>query len=129
MSRWVVNQWDRSLAIALVIAGAVMLIVGWFGVTSQKLPAGQIPYVVSGAIGALFVLGVAATLWVSADLSDEWRKLDELARLLGDEEGRELSEAEPSEAEPSDEGARLDAAPADAGRDRTGRRRRALVAE
>lgn len=119
MSRWVVNQWDRALAIALVIAGAVMLIVGWFGVTSQKLPAGQIPYVVSGAIGALFVLGVAATLWVSADLSDEWRKLDELARLLGDEEGRESSEEAPT----------IDEAPVDAGRNGSGRRRRTLVAE
>jgi hypothetical protein len=32
----------------------------------------------------LFLLGVGATVWISADLRDEWRKLDELADLLSD---------------------------------------------
>ncbi|HMC79090.1 MAG TPA: hypothetical protein VKO35_00895, partial [Acidimicrobiia bacterium] len=32
--------------------------------------------------GGLFLLGVGATLWHSADLRDEWRKLDRLEEKL-----------------------------------------------
>jgi hypothetical protein len=38
----------------------------------------QLPYVVSGGMVGLFLLGLGAMLWLSADLRDEWRKLDRL---------------------------------------------------
>lgn len=75
-------QWDRSAAVALTVVGVIVLIVGYFGVRHEAYSAGQIPYVVSGGIGALFLLGLAVTLWVSADLHDEWRKLDRLEDQL-----------------------------------------------
>jgi hypothetical protein len=36
------------------------------------------PYIASGGLGGIFLLGLGSTLWLSADLRDEWRKLDEL---------------------------------------------------
>jgi hypothetical protein len=36
---------------------------------------------VSGGITGILLMGAAATLWLSADMRDEWRKLDELAEL------------------------------------------------
>ncbi|MGH9137977.1 MAG: hypothetical protein ACRD0G_13175, partial [Acidimicrobiales bacterium] len=68
--------WDRSLAAGAAVVGAVFIVLGWVGVHDKVYVAQQIPYIVSGGLGGLFLLGVAATLWISADLRDEWRKLD-----------------------------------------------------
>jgi hypothetical protein len=75
-------QWDRAGAVLGVVIGAVMLIVGWVGVSGSGLPAGQIPYVISCGVGGLFILGVAAVLWLSADLRDEWHKLDRIENAI-----------------------------------------------
>ena len=76
------SQWDRVAAMAAVAIGVVALLLAWIGVSGQGLPAEQIPYLVSGAILAIFAVGIAATLWLSADLRDEWRKLDEIQETL-----------------------------------------------
>jgi uncharacterized SAM-binding protein YcdF (DUF218 family) len=78
--RWVRTQWDRAAAIVLVIAGLISLIFGWVGVSGATLPTEQIPYLSSNGLLGIFALGVAATLWLSADLRDEWRKLDDIHR-------------------------------------------------
>ena len=75
---WVSNQRDRAAAIMLAAAGAIAIILGWLGVSRSVLTTQQIPYLASGAVGGIFLLGVAATLWLSADLRDEWRKLDDI---------------------------------------------------
>lgn len=74
------TQWDRVAAWVAVTLGAVMLVLGWTGVTGTPYAFEQIPYVISGGLGGIFLLGVGAMLWISADLRDEWRKLDEIAQ-------------------------------------------------
>lgn len=71
-------QWDRALAIVCGVAAIGMLIAGWIGLSDRVDPADQIPYIMSGGIGGLLLMGLTATLWLSADLRDEWRKLDVL---------------------------------------------------
>lgn len=78
---WVRNQWDRVVAWACVALGALVLVLGWIGVTSTPYSFEQIPYVISGGLGGIFLLGVGAMLWTSADLRDEWRVLRELVDL------------------------------------------------
>lgn len=80
--KWLRLQWDRVFGAAAVITGAVALLTGWSKVSATPYPAEQIPYVVSAGLGGLFLLGVGATLWHSADLRDEWRKLDRLEEKL-----------------------------------------------
>jgi hypothetical protein len=80
--KWLRLQWDRVFGAASVITGAVALLTGWSKVSATPYPAEQIPYVVSAGLGGLFLLGVGATLWHSADLRDEWRKLDRLEDKL-----------------------------------------------
>jgi len=77
-----IKQWDRVAALIFTIVGAVMLISGWVGVSGTAVLAEQAPYVVSGGLGGIFLLGVGATLWISADLRDEWRKLDRIEQSL-----------------------------------------------
>ena len=79
------NQWDRVGAVLCVVGGGIALFVGWLGVSGTLDTGKQLPYVVSGAMFGLFLLGVGALLWLSADLRDEWRKLDSIERHLNDD--------------------------------------------
>jgi hypothetical protein len=76
------SQWDRVLAWVAVALGVLLLLVGWIGVSGTGYVFEQLPYVVSGGIGGLFLLGFGAMCWLSADLRDEWRKLDRLEQML-----------------------------------------------
>lgn len=73
---------SRSGAVVTGLIGFVAIILGWVGISGVTLPAEQLPYLVSGGILGIFFLGVAATLWLSADLHDQWRKLDEIHRSI-----------------------------------------------
>ena len=75
---WIRAQYDRVGAVVAVVAGAVALLLGWLGASNTPYPPEQIPYLISGAALGIFLLGLGATLWLSADLRDEWRKLDRL---------------------------------------------------
>lgn len=76
------SQWDRVAGLVCVAAGAIALLVGYLGVSGTLDTGEQLPYVVSGGMVGLFLLGVGALLWLSADLRDEWRKLDAIDRHL-----------------------------------------------
>lgn len=94
-AKWLRLQWDRGLAWVLVGAGALALIIGWVGVSSTAYAAEQLPYIISGGLGGIFLLGVGATLWLSADLRDEWRKLDRIEEALTQREAEvALAEAD-----------------------------------
>ena len=75
--------WDRLSAAILIAVGAVAVVLGWIGVSGADLPSKQLPYLVSGGIGGLYILGVAAVLWLSGDLRDEWSRLGEIKTVLG----------------------------------------------
>jgi hypothetical protein len=81
-AKWLRLEWDRALSWAAVIAGAVALIIGWVGVSGSPYASGQLPYIISGGIGGIFLLGLGAMVWLSADLRDEWRKLDRLEEAI-----------------------------------------------
>lgn len=76
--QWARAQWDRVLAVVLFALGGVAILLGWAGVRQEALTAAQVPYLVSGGLGGLSLIGVGAVFWLSADLRDEWRKLDDL---------------------------------------------------
>ena len=40
--------------------------------------AESLPYIVSGGFFGLLAVGAGGVLWLSADLRDEWRKLDSI---------------------------------------------------
>jgi len=71
-------QWDRLGGVALVLVGLGVLIAGCAGVSAATETVDQMSYLISGGILGLFLLGLGATLWLSADLRDEWRKMDHL---------------------------------------------------
>lgn len=92
---WARAQWDRLLAGATLVAGVVVLFVGWRGVSGTPYPAAQLPYLISAGIGGLVLVGVATALWLSADLHDEWRKLEQIERAIRAADDRAALDAEP----------------------------------
>jgi len=80
--KWLRVAWDRIAAIALIGVGAVVLVVGWIGVSGKAYPAEQLPFIISGGIGGMFILGVGALFWLSSDLRDEWMKFDRIEEAL-----------------------------------------------
>jgi hypothetical protein len=80
--QWVRNQSDRVASWACVGLGVICLISGWVGVSATAFPGEQMPYVVSGGLVGLFLLGLGGVMWLSADLRDEWRELGRLERAV-----------------------------------------------
>ncbi|MGH9038557.1 MAG: hypothetical protein ACRD0O_22595 [Acidimicrobiia bacterium] len=79
---WLRAEWDRVLGFALVVLGAVVVFVGYEGVSGSPFVVDQLSYLMSGGIVGLFLLGTGATLILLADLHDEWRKLDRVETQL-----------------------------------------------
>lgn len=75
-------QWDRVLAWVALAVGALVLFLGFRGTSDAQHIVLQMPYVVSGGLGGLFLLGVAAMLWVSADLRDQWHEVNHLREAV-----------------------------------------------
>jgi uncharacterized SAM-binding protein YcdF (DUF218 family) len=82
LGNWLRLAWDRAAAVGLIAAGAVALILGWLGVSGEAFPAKQLPYLISGGIAGVFVLGLGTMCWLSADMRDEWTKLDRIEEAL-----------------------------------------------
>lgn len=84
-------QWDRTGAVVAAVAGIVVLVLGYAGVSGTEYISEQLPYVISAGLGAIVLLTIAAVLWISADLRDEWRELaaqgDDLRREQADRRG------------------------------------------
>jgi hypothetical protein len=68
-------QWDRVGAWVCIAAGAIVLLLGWWGISGTTNVGRQLPYIISGGLFGVFLLGLGGMLWVSADLRDEWREL------------------------------------------------------
>jgi hypothetical protein len=79
---WLRAEWDRVLGTALIVVGAVLLLVTYQGVANSRFVADQASYLASGGLGGLFLLAVGAMLRIQADLHDEWRKLDRIEAAL-----------------------------------------------
>ena len=75
-------QWDRVLGWTLLGAGGVLVVTGALNVSRAGDQLDQLSFLASGPAIGLFLLGVGAVLLLTADLRDEWSKLDEVAALL-----------------------------------------------
>jgi hypothetical protein len=81
-TKWLRLQWDRVGAGICAGMGLVALLLGWIGVSGVANPGEQMPYMLSGGVTGIFLIGLAAVLWLSADMRDEWRKLDRLEEYM-----------------------------------------------
>ena len=81
------EQWLFVAGGALVLAGIVLVIIGWVGTSQTVLVAGQIPYVVSGGLLGLGLIFLGAFLYFGYWLALLARE----GRARGEEQGAELA--------------------------------------
>lgn len=78
----------------LVGLGIILIIVGYLGISREALVAKQLPYLISGGIGGLALVGFGAMLVGTEDLKRTQERIDELEDLVADLHSVLLSRAD-----------------------------------
>ncbi len=79
---WVVAAVRPYLGWILIGSGALLMLLGYFGVSREAIPAKQIPYLVSGGIGGIFLAVLGALFLGTQELRNDSGRLDRLERMV-----------------------------------------------
>lgn len=80
--RWVARAVRPYLGWILIGCGALVLLIGWFGVSREALPGKQIPYLVSGGIGGIFLAVLGAYFLGTQEMRNDSGRLDRLEHMV-----------------------------------------------
>jgi hypothetical protein len=80
--RWVGKATRPVVGWVLLALSALFILFGWIGVSGTALPAKQIPYVVSGGIGGVFLAMFGAYFLGTEELRKDSGRLDRLERMV-----------------------------------------------
>ncbi len=80
--RWVSNALRPWLGWILIGVGALLMLLGYLGVSREALPAKQIPYLVSGGIGGMFLAVIGAYFLGTQELRNDSGRLDRLEQMV-----------------------------------------------
>ncbi len=72
----------RTAGALVAAAGIVALILGWGGVSDAPVLSAQLPYIVSGGLIGLALLGIGLTMVVESALGRERRRLEQVAAAI-----------------------------------------------
>lgn len=80
---WAFEHWRTLAALGLLVLGAVLVMLGWYGTAYTNIFTEQIPYLISGGLLGLGLIVVAGFLAVSSIQAREIRELRrDLLRVL-----------------------------------------------
>ena len=80
---WASEHWRTLSALGLLVLGAVLVMLGWYGTAYTNIFTEQIPYLISGGLLGLGLIVVAGFLAVSSIQAREIRELRrDLLRVL-----------------------------------------------
>jgi hypothetical protein len=82
--RWVAGAARPYVGWVLIGAAALLMLLGWFGVSREAIPAKQIPYLVSGGIGGVFLAVLGAYFLGTQAMRDDSGRLDRLEHMVED---------------------------------------------
>jgi hypothetical protein len=77
-------KWRAALGWALVVVGAVFIVIGWFGVSGEPDVARQLSYLASGGLGGVAAAIVGIGLVISEDLRSERKRLGRIESSILD---------------------------------------------
>jgi len=72
----------RTAGALVAAAGIVALILGWGGVSDAPVLSAQLPYIVSGGLIGLALLGIGLMMVVESALGRERRRLEQVAAAI-----------------------------------------------
>ncbi|MEY2425599.1 MAG: hypothetical protein QOI61_1171 [Actinomycetota bacterium] len=82
--RWIGDALRPWVGWILIGAGALCMLMGYFGVSRESIPAKQIPYLVSGGIGGIFLAVLGAYFLGTQEMRNDSGRLDRLERMVED---------------------------------------------
>ena len=82
--RWIGDALRPWIGWILIGIGALFMFVGYMGVSGEALPAKQIPYLVSGGIGGIFLAVLGAYFLGTQEIRNDSGRLDRLERMVED---------------------------------------------
>lgn len=80
--QWVSTAVRPWLGWILIGIGALLMLLGYLGVSREALPAKQIPYLVSGGIGGMFLAVLGAYFLGTQELRNDSGRLDRLEQMV-----------------------------------------------
>lgn len=80
--RWVGDAARPWLGWVLIGVGALLVLFGYLGVSREALPAKQLPYLVSGGLGGIFLAVLGAFFLGTQELRNDSGRLDRLERMV-----------------------------------------------
>ncbi len=80
--RWVAGAVRPYIGWVLIGLGALVMLIGYFGVSREAIPAKQIPYLVSGGIGGVFLAVLGAYFLGTQEIRNDSGRLDRLERMV-----------------------------------------------
>ena len=80
--RWVSAATRPWFGWVLIGIGALLMLFGYLGVSREALPGKQIPYLVSGGIGGMFVAVLGAYFLATQELRRDSGRLDRLESMV-----------------------------------------------
>jgi hypothetical protein len=81
---WLVTDGRPWIGWGFVAAGALLTILGWFGVSGEAIVAKQIPYVISGGIGGVVLAVIGAFFLGTEELRKDGGRLDRLETMVNE---------------------------------------------
>ena len=82
----------RALAAALTIAGLVAVLVGYLGVRDESHIELQLPYLISGGLGGLVLMGLGALVLIQYQMRIQARRFAEMTDSLDEWKEQALAE-------------------------------------
>ena len=76
-------RYGRILGLAFLLAGFVVIGLGWNGMAKHACPDCQLPYLLSGVAAGLGLILLGGTLLLAAQIRDERLKLAETLKAVG----------------------------------------------
>lgn len=80
--RWAARAGRPWVGWVFIGVGALLVLLGWFGVSGEAIVAKQIPYVVSGGIGGVLLAVIGAYFLGTEELRKDGGRLDRLEQMV-----------------------------------------------
>lgn len=98
--RWAGGAVRPVIGWVLAALGVLVIILGWYGISGQALVAKQLPYLISGGLGGVALVGIGAALIGTEWLRREATRVERLEEMVA--ELRDVLLAYPEAAAPAE---------------------------
>lgn len=85
--RWAADAVRPWAGWALAAVGVIVIIVGWYGVSGQALVAKQLPYLISGGLGGVALVGIGAAMISAERRRQDTGRIERLEEMVSELRG------------------------------------------